>query len=271
MVTSVTPLTAAIDTAATNTTGYSDANISVSTGLTAGNYTVAVADSTTTTGTYDITLTDASGNSYTTTSQDGSATFTTASGTVTLAAPTTVTAGTSTFAVTAGTTLTFDSTPAITVASTTAGTNAVAVELDLSELTTTAGDNDTLAGSSDGYESGTLQSVSISSDGTISGTYSNGKTQSIAQIALAVFQNASGLDKLGSNLYSSSVSSGDYSTVVAGTGGSGTMTSYALELSNVDLAGQFSAMMISQRAYQANTKVVSTADDMLQSLINMVG
>ena len=266
MVTSVTPLAATI---ADTNTGYSD--ISVTTGLTAGNYTVAVAASTTSTGKYDVTLTDPDGTAYTTTSTDGSAIFTTSSGTVTLAAPTTLTEGSSTFAVAAGTTLNFDSTPAITVASKSSGTNAVNVELDLSAITTTSSSSATLSGDADGYVSGTLNSYSISSDGTIVGTYSNGQKQSIAQIALAVFQNAQGLEKVGGNLYAASVSSGNYSTVVAGTGGSGTMTSYALELSNVDLAAQFSAMMISQRAYQANTKVISTADDMLQSLINMVG
>lgn len=271
MVTSVTPLTAAIDTSATNTTGYSDSDMSMTTGLTAGDYTVAVAASATT-GKYDITLTDSTGTSYSTTSTDGSATFKTASGTVTLAAPTAgITAGSSTFTVTEGTVLAFDSTPEIAVTSTTAGTAAVNFALDLSEITTTSDSNATLSGDADGYESGTLSSYSISNDGTIVGTYSNGETQSIAQIALAVFDNAAGLEKLGDNLYAASISSGDYSTVVAGTGGSGTMTSYALELSNVDLASQFSAMMISQRAYQANTKIVTTADDMLQSLINMVG
>ncbi|AIF53448.1 flagellar hook protein FlgE [Pelosinus sp. UFO1] len=268
MVTSVTPLTATVDTA-TNTAGYSDSNISVSTGLTAGSYTVTVADSTTTSGQYDITLVDADGNTTTTTSKDGSATFTTSSGTVTLAAPTTVTTGTSTFTVAAGTTLTFDSTPAITVKSTAANTDAVSVEMDFSNITTTSNTSATLTADADGYASGTLSSYSISSDGIITGTYSNNQTQAIAQIALAVFDNASGLTKTGDNLYTTSSSSGDYKTVVAGTNGTGTMTSYALELSNVDLSAQFSAMMIAQRAYQANSKVVSTADDMLQALMAM--
>lgn len=272
MVTSVTPLTTALSTTATNTASYSGSDMSVTTGLAAGDYTVAVAAGTST-GSYNITLTDTTGATYTTTSTDGSATFETASGTVTLAAPSSgVTAGTSsTFTVSAGTTLTFDSTPAITVTSTTAGTTGVNVDLDFSKITTTSNSNATLTGEADGYESGTLESYSISTDGTIVGTYSNGETQSIAQIALAVFDNAAGLEKDGDNLYNATASSGSYSTVVAGTGGTGTMASYALELSNVDLASQFSSMMVSQRAYQANTKVVTTADDMLQSLINMVG
>lgn len=269
MVTSVTPLTAAI-TSATNTTGYTDSSMSVSTGLTAGDYTVQVAASATSTGTYDITLTDPAGKTYTTTSTTGAATFTTSSGTVTLAAPTTLAAGTVDFTVTAGTTVNFDSKPVLNVTSTTAGTNAVPVTMDLSKMTSTGTDN-SLTATADGNVAGTLTgSYTIAKDGTISASYSNGLTQSVGQIALAVFQNASGLEKVGDNFYTASTSSGSYNTVVAGENGSGTMTSYALELSNVDLASQFSSMMISQRAYQANSKVISTGSQMLQSLISMV-
>lgn len=271
IVTSVTTVTTTIDTAATNTTGYSDSNISTSTGLATGDYTVTVEDSTTTSGTYSITLTDPSGTTYTTNSSDGSATFKTSSGTITLAAPTTLTTGSSTFAVADGTTLTFDSTPAISVTSTTAGTKAVVVELDFSGVSSSNIDSASISSTADGYVAGTAQSYSISSDGTISATYTNGETRSVGQIALAVFENPSGLERVGGNFYSSTINSGDYSTVVAGQGGSGAMVSYALELSNVDLSSQFSAMMISQRAYQANSKVISASDDMLQSLINMVG
>ena len=272
-VTSITPLTSTIDSAATNTTGYSDSDISVSSDVDPDNYTITVAAATTTTGSYDITLLDADGNTLgTTTSSDGSATFALSDGgTISLAAPTTITAGSSTFAVAAGTAITFDSTPDITVTSTTAGTEAVQIALDLSGITSTSSDDTSLSSDADGYESGTAQSYSIASNGTISATYSNGEIRSVGQIALAVFDNANGLEKVGNNFYDSTTSSGDYNTVVAGTGGSGAMTSYALELSNVDLASQFSSMMISQRAYQANSKVISTADEMLQSLINMVG
>lgn len=163
-----------------------------------------------------------------------------------------------------------DNTPSISVKSTTAATNATTVELDFSKLTST-GTTSSLTVDEDGYVAGTFNGTySIGTDGTMYASYSNGKTQSIGQIALAIFENAAGLEKSGSNLYRATTNSGDLKFVVAGQGGSGTMTSYALEASNVDLAAQFSAMMISQRAYQANTKVITTADDMLQSLINMV-
>jgi flagellar hook protein FlgE len=272
MVTSYTPLTTALN--GTSGSNYSASDMSVTTGLTAGDYTVDVAAATTGSG-YTVKLTDPSGKTYSTTSSDGSATFKTSSGTITLAAPSTgFTAGTTTFTVSEDTanTVTFDSTPTLTVASTTNATNAVPVKLDLSAITSTGTSTSKLTIDEDGYEAGTFTgSYTIANDGTISASYSNGKTLSVGQIGLAVFENANGLEKVGSNFYTTTTNSGDCSYVVAGKDGSGTMQSYALELSNVDLASQFSAMMISQRAYQANTKVISTASDMLQSLINMVG
>lgn len=122
----------------------------------------------------------------------------------------------------------------------------------------------------DGYPAGTLQSISIESDGTIVGTYSNDQTQSLGQIALATFANQEGLNKIGDNLYATSANSGNFTAVVAGTSGSGSLSSGTLEMSNVDLAEQFSEMMISQRAYQANSKMISASDECLQSLISMV-
>jgi flagellar hook protein FlgE len=146
------------------------------------------------------------------------------------------------------------------------------VKMDFSDIYSyTSSSTSKVTGTADGYESGELQGISISTDGTITGTYSNGQSQALAKIAVAVFTNPEGLEKVGSNLYAVSANSGNYSAVVAGSGGSGSLSSGTLEMSNVDLAEQFSNMMISQRAYQANSKVISTADEMLQSLINMVG
>ncbi len=272
MVSSATTLSAAVDTTS-NTAGYAYSNVSVGTGSTTGDYTVTTTENTD--GTWNVTLTSATDSTITETvssSDDGSATFTLSDGTtVTLSAPTTLAAGTTTFTVSSSS-YTFDETPSITVTPpTTAGTDPVTLELDFADITTTNIDDSDVTGSADGYASGTLQSLSISSDGTITGTYSNGETQSLAQIALAMFNNQEGLEKIGDNLYTATTNSGSYDAVVAGTNGSGTMTSGALELSNVDLASQFSAMMVSQRAYQANTKVITAADEMLQSLINMVG
>lgn len=258
-------VSAVVDSSA-NTAGYKDSNIDVESAVTADtDYTVTVAQSATGTS-YDITLSDGT-NSYTQTSTDGSATFTTSSGTVTLSKPTSFAVGTTSFTVFADT----DSTPTISVASTVGGTDGTNVTLDFTSLLTTSSTSGSVTGTADGYVSGELESVSISADGTITGTYSNGESQSLAQIALAVFSNASGLEKVGSNLYAESSNSGGATIVSAGSGGSGSLSSGTLEMSNVDLAEQFSNMMITQRAYQANSKVISTADEMMQSLISMKG
>lgn len=267
MITSYTPLTVASTSDTSGATGYTASSMTLTSGLADGTYSVTVDSATSG---YTVTLTDSSGNTYTTSSTDGSATFKTSSGTVTLTAPSTIGTGTTEFTVAQGTAVTLDNTPSISVKSTTAATNATTVELDFSKLTST-GTTSSLTVDEDGYVAGTFNGTySIGTDGTMYASYSNGKTQSVGQIALAIFENAAGLEKSGSNLYRATTNSGDLKFVVAGQGGSGTMTSYALEASNVDLAAQFSSMMISQRAYQANTKVITTADDMLQSLINMV-
>jgi len=259
--------------AAVDDAGYAYSDVAIGDGSAEGSYTITVAQNTSDTATWDITLTYPDGTSKTVTgSKDGSATFTTTAGTITLSAPDDIQAGNTTFTVDQES-YTFDDTTTITITTpASAGTDDITVELDFTDLTT-KDSTDSLSDTTDGYASGTASSYTISSDGTIYCTYDNdtGTTLAIGQIALAVFENAEGLEKIGDNLYSESLSSGDYDAVVAGTGGSGTMTSYAVELSNVDLASEFSNMMISQRAYQANSKMISTCDDMLQSLINMVG
>ncbi|WP_371378230.1 flagellar hook-basal body complex protein [Sporomusa aerivorans] len=266
--TGTTAVTVASDSVTSSAANYEYSNVSLGTAVAAGSYTVAV---TGTSGSYTVTLTYPDGTTSSVTSTDGSATFGSGTSAITLSAPDNFQTGTTTFTV-ASTTHTFDTTANVTITTPAdAGTDDITMALDFSGLTTKALTSSSLSDDTDGYTSGTPSSYSISSDGTIYCTYSNDVTLSVGQIALAVFTNAEGLSKTGDNLYTQTISSGDRTFVVAGTGGSGTMTGYALELSNVDLASEFSDMLISQRAYQANTKVVSTADDMLQSLINMVG
>lgn len=123
----------------------------------------------------------------------------------------------------------------------------------------------------DGYEAGDLQDFSISGTGIITGVYSNGQKQPLGMIALANFENPAGLEKIGSNLYATTPNSGDFKGgIMAGSGGTGTLNAGTLEMSNVDLAEQFSEMMITQRAYQANSKIITTSDQMLQDVISMV-
>jgi flagellar hook protein FlgE len=141
------------------------------------------------------------------------------------------------------------------------------ISLDLTGLTQYAGSS-TIAGKGNGNAAGTLNSVSIDSKGVITGTYSNGVKQSEAQVAVAQFNNSAGLTKIGSSLYQVSNNSGQPNVKAAADLGV-TMTPSALEMSNVDLAQEFSNMIVTQRGYQANSKIITVSDEMLETLVNM--
>jgi flagellar hook protein FlgE len=113
---------------------------------------------------------------------------------------------------------------------------------------------------------GQLVSVGIDKDGIVSASYSNGQTQKLFQLPLASFANANGLDALSGNIFAQTRSSGEVNLRVAGTNGTGTIVAAALEQSNVDLAEQLTDIIVAQRSYQANTKVIKTADELLQQL-----
>ncbi|HVO57203.1 MAG TPA: flagellar hook protein FlgE [Dongiaceae bacterium] len=121
----------------------------------------------------------------------------------------------------------------------------------------------------DGFTSGTLVSYVIGSDGTIQGTFSNGQTAALGQIALASFQNDQGLVRNGSNEFLASLSSGPANIGVPGTGGRGSLSGGALEQSNVDIATQFAQLILQERGYQANAKAVTTFDEVTQTAINL--
>jgi len=120
-----------------------------------------------------------------------------------------------------------------------------------------------------GNSAGTLESFTIGGDGVISGAFSNGLTEPVAQLAMANFSNPTGLIDDGNLMYSASANSGQASVGTAGTGGRGTLLGGALEGSNVDLATELTDMIQAQEAYQADTKVVSTTSAALQSLVQM--
>ncbi len=124
-------------------------------------------------------------------------------------------------------------------------------------------------GSKDTAGTGTLTSYSIGSDGTITGTYSDGTTAALGQIALATFPNPNGLVDLGDNYYSVSPNSGKATIGAPGTGGAGTLMGGAVESSNVNLAQQLTDLVDAQTNYEANTKTVATTAQVLQSLISM--
>lgn len=123
--------------------------------------------------------------------------------------------------------------------------------------------------SQDGYGSGALRSYTIGGDGTITGVFTNGQTKSIGQLALTTFRNPAGLTKSGDSMFTRSSNSGDPVVGVSGTGERGQVVVGALEMSNVDLASEFTAMIVAQRGFQANSRIVSSVDEMLQDLVNL--
>ncbi|MFH0920093.1 MAG: flagellar hook-basal body complex protein [Fibrobacterota bacterium] len=122
----------------------------------------------------------------------------------------------------------------------------------------------------DGYTSGRLEEISIDEYGTIAGAFSNGISKPLAQILIADFRNPGGLLKRGNSVYSESSNSGNAVLGIAGISSSGKIKPGALELSNVELATEFTNMITTQRGYQSNARVITTSDAMLQELVNLV-
>jgi flagellar hook protein FlgE len=137
-------------------------------------------------------------------------------------------------------------------------------------LTSFASPSTAIGTAQNGYGSGTLYSISITREGIVQGIFTNGQTNALAQIAIANFNSPNGLAKAGENLYfASPVTSGDPVIGIAGTGGRGTTIGAALELSNVDIAQEFTSMIVAQRGYQANSKMITTTDELMQETINL--
>ena len=140
--------------------------------------------------------------------------------------------------------------------------------IDFSQMTQFSGQGQP-TGQTDGFTSGTLVTFSVGNSGEVSGVYTNGSTQVLGQIALANFLNSAGLLRSGQNNFAPTSASGSANIGIAGTGGRGTVTTGALEMSNVDLATQFTSMITAERGFQANSRVITTSDEMLQELVNL--
>jgi len=147
------------------------------------------------------------------------------------------------------------------------GDGVVTIDLDLTSLTQFSGANSATFTYQNGNALGTLQSFAINEAGQIIGTFSNGLTDLLGQVALAIFNNPAGLTETGNSLYVPSANSGLPQIGAAGTGGRGTLIPGALEMSNVDLAEEFTRMIIAQRGFQANARVITTADTILGELV----
>jgi len=121
----------------------------------------------------------------------------------------------------------------------------------------------------DGYSSGFLDKLETDSTGRIFGVFTNGQRRSLYQVALAKFPNDAVLNHVGNNLQQETIASGSPILEKPGNGGMGSITPYGLEQSNVDLAGEFVKLIIVQRGYEANSKTISTTDQMLSSLMQL--
>jgi flagellar hook protein FlgE len=135
-----------------------------------------------------------------------------------------------------------------------------------SEVTYKRGDSD---GNKAGNYAGTMSGISIDENGKIYGKYTNGETKCLAQICVATFSNPSGLEAEGDSLFSASLNSGLFDGVGEEVSTSGSFTVGALEMSNVDLASEFTNMITTQRGFQANSRIITTSDSMLEELVNL--
>jgi len=153
----------------------------------------------------------------------------------------------------------------------TAGTIAVdgGTATDPDALRQFAGSNTLAAIDQDGRAMGFLRSFTIGGDGRITGVFSNGTTQALGQIALASFNNPTGLEKAGDSTYRATINSGLANIGISGEGGRGTMLGGTLEMSNVDVANEFTNLIVAQRGFQANSRVITSSDELLQDLVNM--
>ena len=143
------------------------------------------------------------------------------------------------------------------------------VTFDFTQITQMQDANTVAAVVNDGHEAGSLLGFAIGQDGVITGSYSNGQNQILGQVALATFANAGGLTHVSQNLFVDSPNSGTALIGVAGTASRGTINAGQLEASNVDLAVQFTDMIRAERGFQANSRIITTSDEMLQDLVNL--
>lgn len=143
------------------------------------------------------------------------------------------------------------------------------IDIDLSGVSGYAGLKTVSITEQNGRSAGTLESYSLGSDGILTGTFSNGDQQAIAQIALATVANPVGLQKTGGSGYTVTANSGAIEYGVPGDPGMGTLSGGMLEMSNVDLSQEFTNLIVAQRGFQANARIITTSDEVLQELANL--
>jgi flagellar hook protein FlgE len=139
-----------------------------------------------------------------------------------------------------------------------------------STVTQTASTSTTGSATQNGYASGNYSDFSVDSSGVVTANFSNGEKETVGQLAIATVGNEQGLEAEGSTEYATTTASGNASVGTAGSGGRGTVEDKELEGSNVDVSAEFSALIVAQRAFEANSKAVTTFDTVTQEAISMV-
>jgi flagellar hook protein FlgE len=147
--------------------------------------------------------------------------------------------------------------------------NVGGVAVDLSKVTGYAGLKTVSISEQNGRSAGTLESYTLGSDGTLTGTFSNGAQQAIAQIILGSVANPSGLQKAGGSSYTVTANSGGVDYAAPGSTGMGEIAGGMLEMSNVDLSQEFTNLIVAQRGFQANARIITTSDEVLQELASL--
>lgn len=143
------------------------------------------------------------------------------------------------------------------------------IKIDYKSLTQYANETDAKPYAMNGNSSGNLSGFSIDASGVITGVFTNGERKALGQVLLAKFDNSMGLEKLGNNFFIDTRNSGEPQVGKPSTSGFGAISPGTLEMSNVDLSMEFTEMITTQRGFQANSRIITTSDEMLQELVNM--
>ncbi|WP_445155241.1 flagellar hook protein FlgE [Arthrobacter sp. Hor0625] len=143
------------------------------------------------------------------------------------------------------------------------------INVDLSQVSAFSGMSSLTVAGQDGAPVGKLESFTLGNDGSLIGSFSNGVKQVLAKIALAKFTNPAGLEKAGGSSYVATANSGNVLLGAAGDAGIGTLAGGSLEMSNVDLSQEFTNLIVAQRGFQANARIITTSDEVLQELGNL--
>jgi len=150
------------------------------------------------------------------------------------------------------------------------GVTASSVDFDLTNLTQYAASSTVNSVNSNGASVGSVVGVDVGDDGIVSAVFDNGQVRKISKIALATFPNADGLKAVSGNAYLNNLPAGQMVIKEAGVGGAGQVSPSSLESSTVDLSSEFTGLISTQKAYSASSKIITTADQMLDELINII-